>query len=312
MSNNFQYLVTGKNGLIGSAFVRFFKKSQTSFMAISKNDLNLLNYKETKSFIKDHNFETIINCAAMVGGIKANSSRPYDFLSNNTRIQNNIMDASIKSSVKNIVLLNSNCSYPSDATQPFKESEFLNGEPHKSNLGYALAKRSAFLQSVPLLEQYKIKTFHPIPCSLYGPNDNFNLENSHFIAAVIRKLITAKENNANEIRFWGSGNPRREFMYVDDAVEGIKFILDKNYSQKLINICWGKDHKLLDVINICSEYIGFKGLINWDKNKPDGMMRKLQSAEIINKIGWSPKVSLKEGLYQTIDWFLENKNKLRL
>ena len=309
---NHMYLITGQDGLIGSAMVRLFKKKKLSFLSTSRKDLNLLDYSKTTEFFKENKFETIINCAALVGGIKANSSRQYDFLSENMRIQNNIMDASIKSGIKNIVFLNSNCSYPSNALQPYLESTYFDGEPHQSNLGYALAKRSAFLQSIPLLNQYDIKTFHPIPCSLYGPNDNFNLENSHFIAAVIRKIIQAKECKKATLDFWGSGNPRREFMHVDDAADGIKYLIDNNHSGKLINICWGKDHKIKKIIDICKEIIGFDGEVLWDSSKPDGMMQKLQSPEILKNAGWKPKILLEEGLINTINWFLGNPDKLRL
>ena len=153
---NYKYLITGKNGLIGSSFVRLFKENNLSFLSVSREDLNLLDDKKTTDFFKKYKFETIINCAALVGGIKANSSRQYDFLSENMRIQNNIMDASIQSNIKSIVFLNSNCSYPANAPQPFVESSYFDGEPHQSNLGYALAKRSAFLQSLPLYNQYEI------------------------------------------------------------------------------------------------------------------------------------------------------------
>ncbi len=309
---NYMYLITGQDGLIGSAMVRLFEKKKLSFLSTSRKHLNLLDYSNTIKFFKENKFETIINCAALVGGIKANSSRQYDFLSENMRIQNNIMDASIKTGIKNIVFLNSNCSYPSNAPQPYLESTYFEGDPHQSNLGYALAKRSAFLQSLPLLNQYDIKTFHPIPCSLYGPNDNFNLENSHFIAAVIRKIIQAKECKEAKLNFWGSGNPRREFMHVDDAADGILYLIDNNLSGKLINICWGKDHKIKKIIDMCKEIIGFKGEVLWDSSKPDGMMQKLQSPEVLKNTGWTPKISLEEGLSNTINWFLDNPDNLRL
>ena len=309
---NYMYLITGQDGLIGSAMVRLFEKKKLSFLSTSRKDLNLLDYSNTIKFFKENKFETIINCAALVGGIKANSSRQYDFLSENMRIQNNIMDASIKTGIKNIVFLNSNCSYPSNAPQPYLESTYFEGDPHQSNLGYALAKRSVFLQSLPLLNQYDIKTFHPIPCSLYGPNDNFNLENSHFIAAVIRKIIQAKECKEAKLNFWGSGNPRREFMHVDDAADGIMYLIDNNLSGKLINICWGKDHKIKKIIDMCKEIIGFNGEVLWDSSKPDGMMQKLQSPEVLKNAGWTPKISLEEGLSNTINWFLDNPDNLRL
>ena len=309
---NYKFLVTGRDGLIGSSFVRLLKRNNLEFLALSRKDLNLLNFSKVIDFLKNYNFEIIINCAALVGGIKANSSRQYDFLSENMRIQNNIMDASIMCNVKKIVFLNSNCSYPSNASQPFKESTYFDGEPHQSNLGYALAKRSAYLQSVPLKNQYGIETFHPIPCSLYGPNDNFNLENSHFIAAVIRKIVHAKENKKENIEFWGSGNPRREFMHVDDAALGINFLINNNCSGELINICWGKDHKIKEVIDICKDIIGFDGEIIWDSSKPDGMMQKLQSAEKLKNLGWEPEISLEEGLYKTINWFFKNRDNIRL
>ena len=308
----YNYLITGKHGLIGSSFVRLFNRNNVPFLSISRKDLNLLDFEKTIDFFKEHKFETIINCAALVGGIKANSSRQYDFLSENMRIQNNLIDASIQSNIKNIVFLNSNCSYPANASQPFTESSYFDGDPHQSNLGYALAKRSAFLQSIPLLNQYKIKTFHPIPCSLYGPNDNFNLENSHFIAAVIRKIVNAKESKKEKIEFWGSGNPRREFMHVDDAAIGIKYLIDNKLSGKLINICWGEDHKIKEIIDICKKIIGFDGDVIWDSDKPDGMMRKLQSPKILKDLGWEPQITLKDGLNKTINWFLANRDKLRL
>tara|TARA_B100000242_G_scaffold289093_1_gene258338 strand:- start:2820 stop:3755 length:936 start_codon:yes stop_codon:yes gene_type:complete len=310
--DKYKYLITGKYGLIGSSLARLFKKNSLQYLSISRKDLNLLDYEKTINFFKEHKFETIINCAALVGGIKANSSRQYDFLSQNMRIQNNIMDASIQSNIKNIIFLNSNCSYPANASQPFMESSYFDGAPHQSNLGYALAKRSAFLQSLPLLNQYGIKTFHPIPCSLYGPNDNFNPENSHFIAAVIKKIVDAKESKKEKIEFWGSGNPRREFMHVDDASEGIRHLLENNLSGKLINICWGEDHKIKEIIDICKKIIGFDGEVVWDTKKPDGMMRKLQSPKFLKDTGWEPKITLEDGLNNTIKWFLENRDKVRL
>ena len=308
----YKYLITGKYGLIGSSLVRLFRETSLPFLSISRDDLNLLDHEKTTDFFKEYKFETIINCAALVGGIKANSSRQYDFLSENMRIQNNIMDASIQSNIKKIVFLNSNCSYPANASQPFVESSYFDGEPHQSNLGYALAKRSAFLQSQPLLNQYEIKTFHPIPCSLYGPNDNFNPENSHFIAAVIRKIVNAKESKKQKIEFWGSGNPRREFMHVDDASKGIKYLIENNLSGKLINICWGEDHRIKEIIDICKKIIGFDGEIIWDSTKPDGMMKKLQSPQILKDLGWEPKITLEDGLSETINWFLANRDNLRL
>ena len=303
-----RYLITGSKGLLGSAFERAFVKNKFKYLALNHEDCDLLDYSSLYRFVESFKPNILINCAALVGGIKANDERSFDFYYTNSIIQTNIMKLCKDLNVKNLVLLNSNCSYPINSQQPYKESNFLDGQPHNSNLGYATAKRSGYLGGLMLQKQYGIKTYHPIPCSLYGPNDNFNLENSHFIAAAIRKIFEAKKAKSSKLEFWGSGKPRREFMYVDDAVEGILFLLEKKLSGELVNISWGIDHSIKDVIKIISEELKFEGEIIWDKSKKDGAMSKLQDCTYLSKLGWRPKISLEEGLLKTINWFKNSKN----
>lgn len=311
MIKNTKYLITGKKGLLGSSFIRELEKRNEKFLGIGREECDILNYKNLLKIAENFRPDVVINCAALVGGIKANKKYQYDFFEINNNLQNNVLRLVKDLNIPKVVLINSNCAYPANAKQPYLEKDFLNGSPQQSNLGYASAKRMGLIGGNLLEEQYGIKTYHPIPCSLYGVNDNFNLENSHFVAAAIRKIAVAKNDNRSEITFWGSGTPKREFMYVDDAIDGILYMLKKDISSNPVNICWGEDAPIKDVINILSKLIGYEGIIKWDRSKPDGALQKLQNPTLLKSLGWEPSIKLEDGLKKTLDWY-NNCSNIRL
>ena len=306
-----KYLITGKKGLLGSSFVRELERRNENFLGIGREDCDILDYKNLFKIAENYKPDVVVNCAALVGGIKANKENQYDFFAINNNLQNNILKLVKDLNIPKVVLINSNCAYPVNSKQPYSERDFLNGNPQESNLGYASAKRMGLIGGRLLEEQYGIKTYHPIPCSLYGVNDNFNLERSHFVAAAIRKLSEAKSDNLSEITFWGSGAPRREFMYVDDAIDVILYMLKKDITSQPFNVCWGEDTPIKDVINILSKLIGFKGIIKWDESKPDGALQKLQNPSLMKSLGWEPSIKLEDGLKKTLNWF-KNSCSIRL
>jgi GDP-L-fucose synthase len=300
-------LVAGATGLAGSAILREFKKRNRDVIGISSKDLNLLDRDATFEYFHNLKPDIVIDAAAKVGGIHANKTHPVEFLSNNIQIQTNLMDASHSVSVKRFVFLGSNCIYPKNCPQPIKENYILTGPLEVTNSAYAVAK----LAGIELIKSYRKEYGHNwisvMPINLYGPNDNFDLENSHVFPALIRKFTDAVENRSKFVTIWGSGRPRREFLHSDDLAAAIFLCLEKYDSDEHINIGTGSDITIKELSEKISKITQFKGEIKWDLSREDGTPQKLLDIQKISKLGWKPTISLEEGIKSTVDWYLKNK-----
>ena len=300
-------LVAGATGLVGSAIVRELIATGKSNVGISSKDVDLLDRAATFKFVKEFKPDVIIDAAARVGGIGANNAHPVDFLTQNIQIQSNLMDAAHEAGVKNFIFLGSSCIYPKNSAQPIKEEYLLTGELESTNSAYAIAK----IAGIELIKSYRKQFGHKwisvMPTNLYGPNDNFDLQNSHVFPALIRKFVEAKRTNAPSVTLWGTGTPKREFLHVDDLAKAILICLEKYDSDQHINIGSGEDLSIKDLALKVSKAAGFTGEIIWDSTKPDGTPRKVLDVTKIKNLGWKPSISLDEGIIQTIQWYRENK-----
>ena len=300
-------LVAGATGLVGSAIVREFERVGKSVKGISSKDVDLLDRKATFAYLADLKPAIVIDAAARVGGIGANNSHPVDFLTQNIQIQSNLMDAAHQARVKNLVFLGSSCIYPRNCAQPIKEEYILTGELEQTNSAYAIAKIAGLELIKSYRKQFGHKWISVMPTNLYGPNDNFDLENSHVFPALIRKFVEGKRNNAASVNLWGSGSPKREFLHVDDLAKAILVCLEKYDSDQHINIGTGEDLEIKELADKISKAAGFTGEIIWDSNKPDGTPRKVLDISKITNLGWKPSISLDSGIAQTVQWYQENK-----
>ena len=302
-----KFLVAGGSGLVGSAIVRELKRSNKEVIGISSKDLNLLDRVKTFSYIKDLQPIAIIDAAAKVGGVGSNDAYPVEFLSQNLQIQSNLMDAAHEANVAKFVFLGSSCIYPRNCAQPIKEDYLLTGELEQTNSAYAVAK----IAGIELIKSYR-KEFgrtwiSAMPTNLYGPNDNFDLENSHVLPALIRKFVEAKRNNLSEVVMWGSGTPLREFLHVDDLAKAILVCLEKYDDSQQINIGSGDEISIKDLGQKIANLTGFTGKVVWDSNRPDGTPRKVLDSTKINKLGWKAAITLDQGMAATVEWYQENK-----
>ena len=311
------WLVAGSTGMVGSSIVRLAKKiGIDQVVEVSRQNCNLTSYEETFSLIKKYKPDVVIDAAAKVGGILANSTQPVDFLLNNLQIQNNLLKASHENEVEKFVFLSSSCVYPKLAPQPIKESSLLTGALEETNSAYAIAKISGMRLVKAYRQQYEHNWISVMPTNLYGYFDNFSIENSHVLPALIRKMHDAKTNNLKSISLWGSGKPRREFMHVDDLAEAIHLLIQKYDSDEPINVGVGQDLKIFELANLIKKIVKYEGEINWDITKPDGTPRKLLDISKLKNLGFQPKIDLENGIESTYKWFLEqlknNSNLLRL
>ena len=300
-------LVAGSTGLVGSAIVRELNATGKPIVGISSKDVDLLDRAATFKFVKDFKPSVVIDAAARVGGIGANNAHPVDFLTQNIQIQSNLMDAAHEAAVKNFVFLGSSCIYPKNSAQPIKEEYLLTGELESTNSAYAIAK----IAGIELIKSYRKQFGHKwisvMPTNLYGPNDNFDLQNSHVFPALIRKFVDAKRTNAPSVTLWGTGTPKREFLHVDDLAKAVLICLEKYDSDQHINIGSGEDLSIKELALKVSKAAGFTGEVIWDSTKPDGTPRKVLDVTKIKNLGWKPSISLDEGIIQTIQWYQENK-----
>ena len=311
------WLVAGATGMVGSAIVRLAKKIGIEHVVeVSSQICDLTCYEETFNLIKKNKPDVVIDAAAKVGGILANSTQPVDFLLNNLQIQNNLLKASHENEVEKFVFLSSSCVYPKLAPQPIKESAFLTGPLEETNSAYAIAKISGMRLVKAYRQQYEHNWISVMPTNLYGYFDNFSIENSHVLPALIRKMHDAKTNNLKSISLWGSGNPRREFMHVDDLAEAILLLIQKYDSDEPINVGVGQDLTIFELANLIKKIVKYEGKINWDITKPDGTPRKLLDISKLKNLGFQPKIDLENGIESTYKWFLDqlknNPNALRL
>jgi len=300
-------LVAGATGLVGSAIVRELNASGKPNVGISSKDVDLLDRAATFKFVKDFKPSVVIDAAARVGGIGANNAHPVDFLTQNIQIQSNLMDAAHEAGVKNLVFLGSSCIYPKNSAQPIKEEYLMTGELESTNSAYAIAKIAGLELIKSYRKQFGHKWISIMPTNLYGPNDNFDLQNSHVFPALIRKFVEAKETNAPSVTLWGTGTPKREFLHVDDLAKAILICLEKYDSDQHINIGSGEDLSIKDLALKVSKAAGFTGEVVWDSSKPDGTPRKVLDVTKIKNLCWKPLISLDEGIIQTIQWYQENK-----
>ena len=300
-------LVAGATGLVGSAIVRELEKTNRPNKGISSKDVDLLDRAATFKFLKDLKPSVVIDAAARVGGIGANNSHPVDFLTRNIQIQSNLMDAAHEAGVKNFVFLGSSCIYPRNCAQPIKEEYIMTGELEQTNSAYAIAKIAGLELIKSYRKQYGHKWISVMPTNLYGPNDNFDLENSHVFPALIRKFVEGKRGKQNSVTLWGSGSPKREFLHVDDLAKAILVCLEKYDSDQHINIGTGEDLSIKDLAIKVAEAAGFEGEIIWDASKPDGTPRKVLDVSKILNLGWKPSITLDQGISQTVQWYQGNK-----
>ena len=300
--------VAGHNGMVGSAICRELeKKGYNNLIFRSSKELDLRNQQSVKIFFEKQSPEYVFLSAAKVGGILANSTYKADFIYDNLMIQNNVINSSFNSGVKKLLFLGSSCIYPKMSEQPIKEDYLLSGYLEPSNEPYAIAKIAGLKLCQYYKEQYGCDFISLMPTNLYGINDNFDLNNSHVLPALIRKFHEAKIDKKPFVELWGSGTPMREFLYVDDLAEASVFLM-KNYSDSsLINVGTGKDLSILDLATKIKDIIGFSGEIKWDTSKPDGTPKKLLDVSKINNLGWRAKTSLSEGIKRTYSWYVQNE-----
>jgi len=299
-------LVAGSTGLAGSAILRRAQEQEKSAVGISSKDVNLLDRNATFKYINELKPTVIIDAAARVGGIGANNSKPVDFLTENLMIQSNLMDAAHMANVERFVFLGSSCIYPRDCPQPMKEESLMSGHLEQTNSAYAIAK----IAGIELIKSYR-KQFNRhwislMPTNLYGPNDNFDLQEGHVFAVLIRKFIEATRMKSNSITLWGSGNPQREFLHVDDLAKGVMLSLEKYDDDLHLNIGTGKEVSIKELALKIAAATGYSGSINWDSSKPDGTPRKVLDITRITKLGWKPDISLDFGIHEIVKWYSHN------
>ena len=300
-------LILGSNGLVGSSLVRKFNENNRyEITSATRKNANLFIYEETKKLIEDSKPDLIINAAAKVGGIQANNTQGTEFILENLKININLLESCIPYNNIQIINLGSSCIYPLNAENPIKESSFMSGILEPTNSPYAMAKITAIEMGKTLNKDYGHKVINLMPTNLYGPNDNFSKENSHVIPGIIKRMHEIMSNGSESFGLWGSGEPLREFLFVDDLSDAIEFIVDNNIEDYLINIGSGKEISIYDLACLIKEIMNFSGEIIFDSSKPDGNPRKLLDSSLINSYGWESKVGLEEGLEITYKWFLKN------
>ena len=305
--NEKKVLLFGSNGLVGSSVKELFEKDKNvELIAATRDDADLFNYDSTRNIIEDNKPNIIINSAAKVGGIYANNKYRTTFLLDNLKININILEACINFPNIKIINLGSSCIYPLDATTPIKESSLLDGKLEETNSPYAIAKIAGIELGRSLHSQFGHEVINLMPTNLYGPRDNFSDLNSHVIPGLIQRIHNAKIEKNKNVEIWGSGKPLREFLYVNDLADAIKFIINNNVRDELINIGSGEEITIKDLANLICEVIGYNGSLLFDSSMPDGNPRKLLDSSKINSLGWKAKTKLKNGLEKTYKWYVEN------
>lgn len=302
-------LVAGATGLVGSAIIRNLNLKQANVIGISSKDVDLLDRESTFSFLEKCSPDVVIDAAARVGGIGANNSHPVDFLSDNLRIQTNIIDASHHANVTKFVFMGSSCIYPKMAQQPIKESELLNGSLEPTNSAYALAKIAGIELIKSYRKQYGRKWISLMPANLYGPGDNFNIDSGHVLPSLLNKFHAGKIGNQESVELWGDGSSFREFLHVDDLAEAVVFCIDNYDDDDHLNIGSGEEISIKDLAEIIASVTQFKGEIRWNKDMPNGTPRKILDSSRLNKLGWNASIKLGDGVRNTYDWFVKNSTQ---
>lgn len=293
--------------MVGSSLVRLFqKKGYTNLLTRTKKQLNLLDQSKTYAFLKKQKPDAVIIAAARVGGIHANNEYRADFIYQNLQIQNNLIHGSCLAGIKKLIFLGSSCIYPRDCKQPIKEEYLLTGPLEQTNEPYAIAKIAGLKMIENYNRQYNTKYLCLMPCNLYGPNDNYDLNNSHFLPALIRKIHEAKISNKNKVELWGDGSPKRELMHVDDLANSCLYFLKNNTSNYLLNIGSGEEHSIKVFANKISKIIGYDGNILFNKRFPNGTPRKILDTSLANNLGWKSKILFDQEIQYIYDDFQTN------
>ena len=298
--------------MVGSAVVRrLLELGYNSIVTAERHELDLKNAQAVADFFAQKNIDIVVDAAAKVGGILANDTYPYDFLMDNMLIQNNLIEASIKNEVSKFIFLGSSCIYPKFAPQPIKEEHLLTDSLEPTNQWYAIAKISGVYACRAARKQFGFDAVSLMPTNLYGPNDNFNLDSSHVLPAMMRKFHEAKENNNATVTLWGSGTPLREFLHVDDLAKAVVFAINNKLEDDLYNVGFGSDVSIKDLAELVQKVVGHQGEIIWDAEKPDGTPKKLMDSSKFRSLGWEPEINLENGIENTYSWFLTHVNEIR-
>lgn len=308
MEKNARIYIAGHRGLVGSAILRKLEsEGYTNLVYKTSKELDLRKFDEVNSFFEKENIEYVFLAAAKVGGIVANNDYPADFIRDNLLIQTNVIEASYRFKVKKLLFLGSTCIYPKHAPQPLKEEYLLTGELEPTNEPYAIAKISGIKMCEAYNKQYGTNFISAMPTNLYGENDNFDLNSSHVLPALLRKFHEAKINNQEYVEIWGTGKPKREFLYSDDLADACVFLMQHYTGNEIINIGVGEDLSIRELAELIKYTVGYEGDLKFNTSKPDGTPRKLVDVTKINALGWSAKTRLDEGLKKAYNWFLENE-----
>jgi GDP-L-fucose synthase len=298
-------IVAGATGLAGSAIFRAFESQGREVIGLNRSVVDLMDSKATEDFIAKSKPSLIVDAAAKVGGIGANNSYPVEFLSDNLKIQSNLMRAAHKSGVANFVFLGSSCIYPRDCAQPIKEEYLMTGPLEATNSAYAVAKIAGIEMVNSYRKEYGTEWISLMPTNLYGPRDNFDLASSHVLPAFIRRFVEAAESGAAKVALWGSGAPLREFLHVDDLAKAVVLASEKYDSSMHLNVGTGEDLSIKALAQKVADAAGFTGQIEWDASKPDGTPRKVLDVSRMKALGWKPTITLDEGIASTIAWYKE-------
>jgi len=307
MDKSEKIFVAGHHGMVGSALVRRLKSEGFSNLLVrDRSKLDLRDDSAVAKFFAEEKPSVVMLAAAKVGGIKANNDFPVEFLLENLRIQNNVIQAAYENGARKLLFLGSSCIYPKFAPQPIPETALLSGPLEPTNEAYVIAKIAGIKLCQAYAREYDANFISVMPTNLYGPNDNFDLETSHVLAALLRKAHEAKTRKDRKLTVWGSGKPRREFLHVDDLASACLLLLEKYDSSEIINVGCGEDISIRELAELICEVVGFDGDLAWDVTKPDGTPRKLLDVSKLRALGWKPSIPLRDGIARTYEWFLAN------
>ncbi|MGD1044651.1 MAG: GDP-L-fucose synthase [Bacteroidota bacterium] len=308
MDKNSKIYVAGHTGLVGSAILRSLQaQGYSRFILRTIDEVDLTQQSAVEALFKQEKPDFVFLAAAKVGGIQANNTYPADFIYVNLQLECNIVHTAQKYGIRKLCFLGSSCIYPKFAQQPMKEEYLLDGKLEPTNEPYAIAKIAGIKMCQAYNRQYGTNFISVMPTNLYGPHDNFDLQSSHVLPALISKFADARKASASSVNVWGTGSPKREFLFVDDLADACVFLMNHYDDGEIVNIGTGKDISILELANMIKEEVGFNGTIEFDTTKPDGTPRKLLDVSKINTIGWTARTPLREGIRKTIQWYLENR-----
>jgi GDP-L-fucose synthase len=312
MNKDARVFVAGHRGLVGSAIVRrLHADGYSNLLLRTSAELDLCSQAAVEQFFAEQRPEYVFLAAAKVGGIQANDSYPADFIRDNLQIQTNVIDAAFRHSARKLAFLGSSCIYPKHAPQPMPESCLLTGPLEPTNEWYAVAKIAGVKMCQAYRRQYGFDAIAIMPTNLYGPGDNFNLATSHVLPALLRKFHEARQRSEPEVVVWGTGTPRREFLHVDDLADACLFLMERYDGSEPVNVGWGEDISIGELASLIGDIVGFTGRLRFDITKPDGTPRKLLDVSRLRAIGWAPKITLRQGIAATYEWFLQHLQEQR-